>query len=91
VTIDGHTQPGASTSTNAFPAALNTVLLLLIVLNGAASFGDTASPAGWSGSPIANVIPVVFSAAGRIPGVPPPTALAGAGMTGYGGYRAGPP
>jgi hypothetical protein len=40
---------------------------------------------------LANVIPVLFSAAGRVPGVPVGTALAGIATTGYGGYLAGPP
>jgi fucose permease len=40
---------------------------------------------------LANVIPVLFSAAGRVPGVPAGTALAAIATTGYGGYLAGPP
>jgi MFS family permease len=46
---------------------------------------------GFVGLGLANVIPVVFSAAGRIPGVPPASALAAVATTGYGGYLAGPP
>jgi fucose permease len=40
---------------------------------------------------LANVIPVVFSAAGRVRGLPPATALSAVATTGYGGYLAGPP
>ena len=46
---------------------------------------------GLVGLGIANVIPVVFSAAGRVSGVPPATALAAVATTGYAGYLAGPP
>jgi MFS family permease len=46
---------------------------------------------GLVGLGIANVIPVVFSAAGRVGGVAPATALAAVATTGYGGYLAGPP
>jgi MFS family permease len=46
---------------------------------------------GLVGLGIANVIPVVFSAAGRVGGLPPATALAAVATTGYGGYLAGPP
>jgi hypothetical protein len=37
------------------------------------------------------VIPVVFSAAGRVPGVPAGSGLAAIATTGYGAYLAGPP
>jgi len=40
---------------------------------------------------LANVIPILFSAAGRVPGVPAGTALAAIATTGYGGFLAGPP
>ena len=40
---------------------------------------------------IANVIPVLFSAAARVPGVPPGQALAAVATTGYLGFLAGPP
>jgi hypothetical protein len=46
---------------------------------------------GLVGLGIANVIPVLFSAAGRVSGVAPATALAAVATTGYGGYLAGPP
>jgi hypothetical protein len=46
---------------------------------------------GLVGLGLANVIPVVFSAAGRVPGVPAGTGLAAAATTGYGAYLAGPP
>src|SRR5262245_46985183 len=46
---------------------------------------------GLVGLGIANIIPVLFSAAGKIPGVQTGTALAAVATTGYGGFLAGPP
>jgi hypothetical protein len=46
---------------------------------------------GLVGLGLANVIPIVFSAAGRVPGVPAGTALAAVASTGYAAYLAGPP
>ena len=46
---------------------------------------------GLVGLGLANVIPVVFSAAGRVPGVHAGTALATVAITGYGAYLVGPP
>jgi MFS family permease len=46
---------------------------------------------GLVGLGIANVIPVLFSAAGRVRGVAPGAALAIVATTGYAGYLAGPP
>jgi hypothetical protein len=46
---------------------------------------------GLVGLGIANVIPVLFSAAGRVPAMSAGTALAGIATTGYAGYLAGPP
>jgi MFS family permease len=40
---------------------------------------------------ISNVIPILFSAAGRVPGVQAGTALAAVATTGYFGFVAGPP
>ena len=40
---------------------------------------------------IANIIPVLFSAAARVPGVPPGRALAAVARTGYLGFLAGLP
>jgi fucose permease len=40
---------------------------------------------------IANVIPVLFSAAARVPGVEPGRGLAAVATTGYLGFLAGPP
>ena len=40
---------------------------------------------------IANIIPVLFSAAAQVPGVPPGRALAAVATTGYLGFLAGPP
>ena len=46
---------------------------------------------GLVGLGIANVIPILFSVAGRVPGTPPETVLAAVATTGYCGYLAGPP
>jgi|SRR5581483_2405357 len=46
---------------------------------------------GLVGLGIANVIPIVFSAAGRVPGAGTGTALAAVATTGYFGFLAGPP
>jgi len=67
-------------------AALGLAAALLLETPSAALVGF-----GFVGLGLANVIPVVFSAAGRIPGVPPASALAAVATTGYGGYLAGPP
>jgi hypothetical protein len=40
---------------------------------------------------IANVIPILFSRAGGLPGVAPGRALAAVAAVGYGGFLAGPP
>ena len=45
---------------------------------------------GLVGLGVANLIPVLFSAAGRTPGLPAATALAAVASTGYFGYLAGP-
>lgn len=46
---------------------------------------------GMVGLGISNVIPILFSAAGRVPGVQDGTALAAVATTGYFGLLAGPP
>jgi Na+/melibiose symporter-like transporter len=46
---------------------------------------------GFVGLGIANIIPVLFSAAGRVRGIPPGIALAAVASTGYFGFLAGPP
>jgi fucose permease len=46
---------------------------------------------GLVGLGVANLIPILFSAAGRAPGLPAATALAAVATTGYCGYLAGPP
>jgi fucose permease len=46
---------------------------------------------GMVGLGIANVIPILFSGAGRVPGVEPGAALAAVATTGYLGFLAGPP
>jgi hypothetical protein len=46
---------------------------------------------GLVGLGIANVIPILFSAAGRVRGVPAGTALPAVATTGYFGFLAGPP
>jgi hypothetical protein len=40
---------------------------------------------------LANAVPILFGAAGRVPGLPSGTALAAVATTGYGGFLAGPP
>jgi fucose permease len=46
---------------------------------------------GAVGLGIANVVPILFSAAGRTPGIAPAAALAGVATMGYLGFLAGPP
>jgi fucose permease len=46
---------------------------------------------GLVGLGISNVIPILFSAAGRVGGIPAGTALAAVATTGYLGFLAGPP
>ena len=46
---------------------------------------------GCLGIGLASVIPAVFSAAGRIPGLPPGTAVATASACGWAGFVCGPP
>jgi len=46
---------------------------------------------GLVGLGVANLIPILFSAAGRTRGIPPGTALAAVATTGYFGFLAGPP
>ncbi|HZS33210.1 MAG TPA: MFS transporter [Methylomirabilota bacterium] len=46
---------------------------------------------GLVGLGLANAVPVLFGAAGRVGGIPPGTALAAVATTGYGGFLAGPP
>ncbi len=63
-------------------------------LGGALLLGRTPAAIvgfGLVGLGIANVIPVLFSAAGRVQGTPRGTAMAAVATTGYGGYLVGPP
>lgn len=63
-------------------------------LGGALLLGRTPTAIvgfGLVGLGMANVIPILFSAAGRVPGIPTGTALAAVATTGYAGYLAGPP
>jgi fucose permease len=46
---------------------------------------------GCLGIGLASVVPAVFSAAGRIPGLPPGTAVATASACGWAGFVCGPP
>jgi fucose permease len=46
---------------------------------------------GCVGLGLSNVVPVLFSAAGRAPGVPTGTAIAAVASAGYAGFLAGPP
>jgi fucose permease len=43
------------------------------------------------GAGIANIVPVIFSAATRVPGLPPGHGLAAVATTGYLGFLTGPP
>ena len=47
--------------------------------------------AGLVGLGLANSVPVLFGAAGRMPGLPAGAALAAVATTGYGGFLVGPP
>lgn len=40
---------------------------------------------------LANIVPIVFSAAGRLPDLPPGIGIAAVSTAGYGGFLAGPP
>ncbi len=57
----------------------------------AAHPGAAIVGAGLVGLGLANSIPVLFGAAGRMPGLAPGAALAAVATTGYGGFLAGPP
>lgn len=46
---------------------------------------------GCVGLGLSNLIPVLFSAAGRMPGISPGVGIAAVSTTGYGGFLAGPP
>jgi hypothetical protein len=46
---------------------------------------------GLVGAGMANVVPIIFSAAGRMPGISPGPAIAAVATTGYFGFLAGPP
>jgi fucose permease len=68
--------------------------LAAIGLSGALAIGTPwvgVVGCGLVGLGIANVIPILFSAAGRVRGVPAGTALAAVATTGYLGFLAGPP
>jgi fucose permease len=68
--------------------------LAAIGLAAALAVGDPVAGiagCGMVGLGISNVIPILFSAAGRVPGVQDGTALAAVATTGYLGLLAGPP
>lgn len=44
-----------------------------------------------AGMGMANVVPLLFSAAGRVSGIPPAAGVAMAATTGYGAFLTGPP
>lgn len=46
---------------------------------------------GCVGLGVSNIVPLLFSAAGRTPGIPTGTAIASMSTAGYGGFLAGPP
>ena len=65
-----------------------------IGLVGALLLGTPASGVvgfGLVGLGVANVIPILFSAAGRVPGTPPGVGIAAVATTGYFGFLVGPP
>jgi fucose permease len=65
-------------------AGLTTALLVAEPVAGIAGFALV-------GLGIANVIPILFSAAGRAPGAAPGTAIAAVATAGYAGFLTGPP
>jgi predicted MFS family arabinose efflux permease len=65
-------------------AGLATAVLLRDPLAAIIGFGGV-------GLGLSNVVPVLFSAAGRTPGIPSGTAIASMSTAGYGGFLAGPP
>jgi fucose permease len=65
-------------------AGLGAALLLNHPLAALAGFGCM-------GLGLSNVVPIVFSFAGRVPGVPTGTAVAAVATTGYFGFLTGPP
>jgi MFS family permease len=69
-------------------AVLATAGLLLTVVG-----GQGAALAGFAciGFGMANIVPLLFSAAGRVPGVEPGRALAAVASAGYFGFLVGPP
>jgi fucose permease len=65
-----------------------------IGLGGALVIGRPAAGivgCGLVGLGISNIIPILFSTAGRVPGIPAGTGLAAVATTGYFGFLAGPP
>jgi fucose permease len=78
------------------PDRLLPALALVATLGFAASLLIAQPPAallgfGCLGIGLASVVPAVFSAAGRIPGLPPGTAVATASACGWAGFVCGPP
>ena len=78
--------PGALLRISGALAATGLAASLLIGHPSAAIVGF-----GLVGLGVANLIPILFSAAGRAPGFPAGAALAAVATTGYCGYLAGPP
>ena len=72
--------------TSSVVASVGLALALLLHDARAAMIGFAAVGIG-----IANIVPLVFSAAGRAPGLPPSTAIAAVASLGYFGWLAGPP
>jgi MFS family permease len=78
------------------PDRLLPALALVATLGFAAALLIAQPPAaflgfGCLGIGLASVVPAVFSAAGRIPGLPPGTAVATASACGWAGFVCGPP
>ena len=69
-------------------------LLAAVGLGGALLLHDPAAAIlgfGLVGLGLANVVPILFSAAGRTPGIAPGAAIAAVTTAGYSGFLAGPP
>jgi fucose permease len=79
-------QPDRLLPALALVATLGFAAALLIAQPAAALLGF-----GCLGIGLASVVPAVFSAAGRVPGLPPGTAVATASACGWAGFVCGPP
>ena len=76
-------------------AALSACAMAVVLVAGSVSLAAVASVAfvGFAmvGSGLALVVPILFSAASRVPGVSPAAAIAAVSSIGYAGFMVGPP